>query len=181
LRHSVPLLAADVDHFEKINDTHGHVIGDRVLLKIAQVLRSHIRSDDIASRPGGDEFATRLDGSEPAAQVSLSIKFRRFQCTTPYSSPHRPVLHGRPTPRRRSIAAWAADDLNVMCDVDGGTTLWASTRATTSFALSAAAPGASTSASCMFTSCCACSPPRRPSDKWRTAFAATAAACVAPV
>jgi len=96
----VTLLAADVDHFKQINDTHGHVIGDKVLLKIAEVLRTHIKSDDIASRLGGDEFAillpgisldqaaavaeqirvsvsrtmiARADGSQHAGQVSLSI------------------------------------------------------------------------------------------------------------
>jgi diguanylate cyclase len=96
----VTLLAADVDHFKKINDTHGHVIGDKVLLKIAEILRTHIKTDDVASRLGGDEFAvllprmslseaaelaeqirvsvsrtliSRSDGAEYAGQVSLSI------------------------------------------------------------------------------------------------------------
>lgn len=96
----VALLAADVDHFKSINDTHGHVIGDKVLLKIAEILRTHIKADDIASRLGGDEFAvllpgmsldeaaklaeqirvsvsrtliSRSDGAEYAGQVSLSI------------------------------------------------------------------------------------------------------------
>jgi diguanylate cyclase len=96
----VALLAVDVDHFKKINDSHGHVIGDKVLLKIGEILRAHTKSDDIAARLGGDEFAvvlpdtslteaaelaerirsavsrtliSRADGSEYAGQVSLSI------------------------------------------------------------------------------------------------------------
>jgi diguanylate cyclase len=75
----VPLLAADVDHFKTINDTHGHVIGDKVLLKIAEILRTHIKPDDIASRLGGDEFAVLLPGmslaeaAELAEQIRLSV------------------------------------------------------------------------------------------------------------
>jgi diguanylate cyclase (GGDEF)-like protein len=38
--NGVALLAADIDHFKKINDTHGHVIGDKVLLKIAEIQRA---------------------------------------------------------------------------------------------------------------------------------------------
>jgi len=96
----VTMLAADVDHFKQINDTHGHIIGDKVLLKIADILRTHCKEDDIASRLGGDEFAvllpkislaeaaklaeqirvsvsrtliSRADGAEYTGQVSLSI------------------------------------------------------------------------------------------------------------
>lgn len=75
----VTLLAADVDHFKTINDTHGHVIGDKVLLKIAEILRTHIKPDDIASRLGGDEFAILLpdmslaDAADLAEQIRVSV------------------------------------------------------------------------------------------------------------
>ncbi len=72
----VALLAADVDHFKKINDTHGHVIGDKVLLKIAEILRKHIETDDIASRLGGDEFAVLLPGMPLPDAAALAERIR---------------------------------------------------------------------------------------------------------
>ena len=72
----VALLAADVDHFKTINDTHGHVIGDKVLLKIGEILRTHIKADDIASRLGGDEFAILLPGMSLAAAAELAEQIR---------------------------------------------------------------------------------------------------------
>jgi diguanylate cyclase len=72
----VALLAADVDHFKTINDTHGHVIGDKVLLRIAEILRTHIKADDIASRLGGDEFAILLPGMSLAEAAELAEQIR---------------------------------------------------------------------------------------------------------
>ncbi len=77
--NGVTLLTADVDHFKKINDTHGHVIGDKVLLKVAEILRTHIKPEDVASRLGGDEFAVLLPGmslseaAELAEQIRVSV------------------------------------------------------------------------------------------------------------
>jgi diguanylate cyclase len=73
---NVALLAADVDYFKKINDTHGHVIGDKVLLKIAEILRTHIKPDDIASRLGGDEFAVLLPGMSLTEAAALAEQIR---------------------------------------------------------------------------------------------------------
>ena len=50
------LLLIDVDHFKSINDRHSHGVGDRVLSRIAGVLKEHIRDSDLAVRWGGDEF-----------------------------------------------------------------------------------------------------------------------------
>ncbi|MDB6089606.1 MAG: Diguanylate cyclase VdcA [Gammaproteobacteria bacterium] len=72
----VALLAADIDHFKKINDTHGHVIGDKVLLKIAEILRTHIRAQDTPSRLGGDEFAVLLPGISLSAAAALAEQIR---------------------------------------------------------------------------------------------------------
>ena len=76
------LLLIDVDHFKLVNDTHGHVIGDRVLTHIADVLRTTIRppgeSDGsrsqltMAGRWGGDEFAVICPESTRAEVVTLA-------------------------------------------------------------------------------------------------------------
>lgn len=72
----VVLLAVDIDRFKKINDTYGHVIGDKVLLRIAEILRTHIKSADIASRLGGDEFAVLCSRTSPADAVALAENIR---------------------------------------------------------------------------------------------------------
>ena len=74
-RYGTPFVyvMVDIDHFKKINDTHGHLVGDRALVAIAQVLARTARAQDVVGRFGGEEFAiimphTELKGGELAAQ-----------------------------------------------------------------------------------------------------------------
>ena len=65
---SLSLLMMDLDNFKTINDTHGHVVGDKVLVQIARILNSCVRKIDLVFRVGGDEFgvvlpATTADGA----------------------------------------------------------------------------------------------------------------------
>ncbi len=62
------LVMLDIDHFKKVNDTHGHVMGDRVLQALGEVLRSCAPANAInsAARYGGEEFALLLPNSTPA-------------------------------------------------------------------------------------------------------------------
>jgi diguanylate cyclase len=67
------LLIVDLDHFKTINDTHGHLLGDKVLRAVAQILRANIKGRDVAARIGGEEFAvflpdTTLPGAAAVAQ-----------------------------------------------------------------------------------------------------------------
>ena len=70
------LVLVDVDHFKKINDEHGHLIGDRVLTQLGKQLSSRTRSCDKVSRYGGEEFAILLPNTEidQAAQVAEHIR-----------------------------------------------------------------------------------------------------------
>ena len=64
-RHGQPLSLAvlDIDHFKQINDNHGHLLGDAVLLRLAELMTETFRSEDVLSRWGGDEFMIAMYGT----------------------------------------------------------------------------------------------------------------------
>lgn len=93
-KHNLPLscLMIDIDYFKQINDTHGHDIGDVVLVELSKVFQHAIRTDDIACRLGGDEFfiicpSTDLNGGLHIAEIinnqvtSLTIDIPSGQLT----------------------------------------------------------------------------------------------------
>ncbi len=74
--HSHSLLMLDVDHFKRVNDTYGHVFGDKVLRSIAHVLQSKVKGADSVARFGGEEFAVLLPktGAKGAEVVAEQIR-----------------------------------------------------------------------------------------------------------
>jgi diguanylate cyclase (GGDEF)-like protein len=58
--HPLTLVMFDVDHFKKVNDTHGHLAGDAVLKDVSQRIRPRIRREDLFARYGGEEFVCVL-------------------------------------------------------------------------------------------------------------------------
>ena len=78
-RHAVVLLMLDIDHFKSVNDTWGHVVGDKVLLFVSECLRQECkRQVDTIYRYGGEEFAIILSQTcfEEAAHVAENIRHR---------------------------------------------------------------------------------------------------------
>lgn len=70
------LLMLDIDHFKHINDSHGHQAGDAVLCHIADVLRGTLRSGDLASRTGGEEFVIVCLDADDEGVVRLAERLR---------------------------------------------------------------------------------------------------------
>lgn len=79
LRTGAPfsLILADVDHFKRINDAHGHAAGDRVLASVAGLLHQSLRTQDAASRWGGEEFLLLLPDTDLAGAEELASRLRR--------------------------------------------------------------------------------------------------------
>ncbi|MBX3717171.1 MAG: diguanylate cyclase [Burkholderiales bacterium] len=62
-RLPVSLVLVDIDHFKRVNDTHGHAAGDAVLRELVAVMRTRIRASDLLFRWGGEEFAVLVSGA----------------------------------------------------------------------------------------------------------------------
>ncbi len=69
---SLSVIMLDLDGFKDINDTHGHLVGDRILMMTASVLCAHLRKSDVAARYGGDEFAVILPETDLAATSAIA-------------------------------------------------------------------------------------------------------------
>jgi diguanylate cyclase (GGDEF)-like protein len=78
-RNGAPLslLLADVDHFKRFNDRHGHLVGDRALQHVAQALAASLRPTDLIARYGGEEFAALLPGATAQQAVLAAERVRR--------------------------------------------------------------------------------------------------------
>jgi len=74
----VALVLVDIDHFKRVNDTHGHDIGDGVLVALAALLRENTRARDVLARYGGEEFVIVLPGmaAEQAREVCERLRER---------------------------------------------------------------------------------------------------------
>lgn len=78
------LLMVDIDHFKKVNDTHGHLVGDTVLKQLAQRLLDCVRPMDTVARFGGEEFAVVLPNCSHTYGMVVAERFRRAVQDTPF-------------------------------------------------------------------------------------------------
>jgi diguanylate cyclase (GGDEF)-like protein len=70
-------LMVDIDHFKRVNDRHGHLVGDQVLLHVANVFQNASRASDLIGRYGGEEFGIILRGNEREAAGKVAEKLRQ--------------------------------------------------------------------------------------------------------
>ncbi|MFC1669982.1 diguanylate cyclase DgcA [Spirochaetota bacterium] len=76
-KRPLSLIMLDIDNFKNFNDTYGHVAGDLVLEKVAQVLKDNIRLMDVAARYGGEEFAVILPKTDINATIIVAERIRK--------------------------------------------------------------------------------------------------------
>ncbi len=79
VRHRTPLslVMFDIDHFKRINDTHGHLAGDYALSTLAKVVSDTIRQEDVFARYGGEEFAVICRGIDLGGASAFGERIRR--------------------------------------------------------------------------------------------------------
>lgn len=71
------LLLIDIDHFKKVNDTHGHLVGDKVLRGLSKLLVNKMRGNDFLSRYGGEEFAVILPNTPITGAFTVAENLRK--------------------------------------------------------------------------------------------------------
>jgi two-component system, cell cycle response regulator len=72
----ISLLIADIDHFKSVNDVHGHMVGDEVLWRVAEAIRSSVRTADSPVRYGGEEFCVILPGTPLREALHVAERVR---------------------------------------------------------------------------------------------------------
>ena len=77
-RHATPLsvIVIDIDHFKQVNDTYGHLVGDRVLQQVAGIAAGQVRTEDVLTRYGGEEFVAVLRHTPVEGALVLAERIR---------------------------------------------------------------------------------------------------------
>jgi len=76
-KRELSLILFDIDHFKKVNDTYGHLVGDRVLVALSRTTENSVREADIIARYGGEEFAVILPETDFNSTRAVAERLRR--------------------------------------------------------------------------------------------------------
>jgi diguanylate cyclase (GGDEF)-like protein len=100
---------ADIDHFKRVNDAHGHAVGDEVLRIVGEVLLANIRRDGLVARVGGDEFGLLLPRASPHYTAGIAARLCQLLASRPL------VVRGFPEVSERitlsiGVAGWHAGE-----------------------------------------------------------------------
>ncbi len=83
LGSALAVWVADLDHFKVINDTYGHLVGDEILRHTSELLRSSVRSTDVAARFGGEEFIVIAPHCDASGAFKTAERFRDVLAASP--------------------------------------------------------------------------------------------------
>jgi len=78
------MLIVDIDHFKSVNDTYGHLAGDKVLVEFGRRLRGAVRDVDLAARFGGEEFVVAMPEADRATGYQVAERLREILSTDPF-------------------------------------------------------------------------------------------------
>lgn len=109
------VLMVDIDFFKRVNDTHGHAVGDQVLQRVANILNSTLRESDFAARFGGEEFLALLPATNTPAARQVAEKLRQAVESSPDPVAGKMTLSigvslGTPDQADEDVAVREADD-----------------------------------------------------------------------
>lgn len=82
-KHPMSLLLFDLDHFKSINDNYGHLAGDAVLVKVADLVQESLRESDVAGRYGGEEFGIILPDTDAEGSMVVAERLRKSVESSP--------------------------------------------------------------------------------------------------
>ena len=85
------VMMCDLDHFKRINDEHGHAVGDEVLREVARRLQLSVRSYDMVGRYGGEEFLVALNRCDPGSAVSRAENLRAVIASRPIQTANHKI------------------------------------------------------------------------------------------
>jgi diguanylate cyclase (GGDEF)-like protein len=120
VRHATDcaLILLDVDHFKRVNDTHGHPAGDEVLRHLALVATRALRTEDVFARFGGEEFAVILRGASTRGAARLAERLREalLQQNAVYEGQEIPVTVSAGCAALSCCAAPSPDEVVAVAD-----------------------------------------------------------------
>lgn len=88
---SVGILMCDVDFFKQVNDTYGHEVGDKVLIKVADILKNAVRTSDLVIRFGGEEFIALLVGADEEVSIRVAERIRQAMAACAFQTSNGPL------------------------------------------------------------------------------------------
>lgn len=103
----IALAMIDIDYFKRYNDHSGHIAGDKVLLRIAEIIKEECRATDIPSKFGGDEFALLFPKTDRYTALEISERLRTIISAEPFE--HEQKQPGGQLTVSIGVAAWPDD------------------------------------------------------------------------
>lgn len=82
---SLALIMIDIDHFKKVNDVHGHQVGDKILHELGELIKNNVRTIDLPARYGGEEFVVILPQTEATMAFHVAERLRKIIVNNAFS------------------------------------------------------------------------------------------------